>query len=455
LNSLYTRIFLSFWVVMVLVLAGAVGVTWLVLAERSEEIPRASAELTQDAAGALRNGGEPGLIAWLESTRARRPGLRVLAIDADGRELLGRAVPQWLGRAARADLAEVRGLPAQVPIRLAPQLQGADGRRYSLIVLPPRREYSMLGPPETRIAVLLLALGGTGIASWLLTRSITQPVRALGAATRALARGNLDIQLDPAVSTRRDELGTLARDFDAMALRLRDLLRGREQLLRDVSHELRSPLARMRVAAGLARQPGSDVARQTERIEREIERLDRLIGQVLNLSRLDAQAGATLDEVVDLVELVDGIARDAAFEAQARAVSVRWEPPAEPHLVRGNAQLLASAVENVVRNALSYTAPHSEVEVALGADAERERIVVRDHGPGVPAGELSRIFEPFYRVAESRTRENGGDGIGLAITARVMAAHHGAAMAENVADGGLRVTLELPPHARATDAARV
>ena len=217
-----------------------------------------------------------------------------------------------------------------IPARPVPQLLAPDGARYGLIVLPPRREYGMLGLPETRLAVLLLALAATGIASWLLTRSISRPVRALGAATRDLARGNLDIQLDPAVSARRDELGTLGRDFDAMALRLRDLLQGRERLLRDVSHELRSPLARMRVALGLARQPGGDVGRQIERIEQEIERLDRLIGQVLHLSRLDAHSGTAFDEPVDLVELLDDIARDAAFEAQARAVDVDWTPPAAP-----------------------------------------------------------------------------------------------------------------------------
>jgi two-component system sensor histidine kinase CpxA len=443
-NSLYTRIFLSFWVVMVLVIAGAVGVTWLVLAERGDDLPRVSADLIQDAGNALNRGGERALVSWLESMRLRRPGLRVLAIDADGRELLGRAVPPRIGREARTGLAEAAGLPPVDPQRPIAQLQGSDGSHFALIVLPPRREYGMLGLPETRAAVLVLALIGTGLASWLLTRSITRPVRALGAATRDLARGNLDVQLDPTVSRRRDEFGTLGRDFDTMALRLRDLIKGREQLLRDVSHELRSPLARMRVAVGLARQPGSDVARQTERIEGEIERLDRLIGQVLNLSRLDARGGAPVEEDVDLVELVDGIARDAAFEAQARGVEVHWQPPAAPHAVRGSAQQLASAVENVVRNAVSYTAPRTAVEIALSAVGEHQQIVVRDYGPGVPPAELGRIFEPFYRVAESRARDSGGDGIGLAITARVLAAHRGSAQARNAAGGGLVVTLELP-----------
>ena len=443
MNSLYTRIFLSFWVVMVLVVAGAVGVTWLVLAERSDEVPRAAAELTQEANAALTAGGERALTEWLESARVRRPGLRVLAIDANGRELLGRAVPPWSGRAARS-IAAAQGPMSTDPSHPVPQLVGKEGERYALLVLPPRREYGMLGLPETRVAVLLLALLGTGVASWQLTRSITRPVRELGAVTRELASGNLDVRVDPAVGQRRDELGALGRDFDSMALRLRDLLMGREQLLRDVSHELRSPLARMRVAVALARQPGSDVARQTERIEGEIERLDRLIGQVLHLSRLDARAGATFDDEVDLAELIDGIARDAAFEGQPRRVSVRFEPPAGTHVVRGNTRLLASAVENVVRNAVSYTAEGSEVTIALSATPGGQRIAIRDHGPGVPEAALERIFEPFYRVAESRARDSGGDGIGLAITARVMAAHHGTATAANEPGGGLRVTLELP-----------
>jgi two-component system sensor histidine kinase CpxA len=269
-------------------------------------------------------------------------------------------------------------------------------------------------------------------------------VSALGAATRDLAAGNLDARVGSNVSGRGDELGTLARDFDAMAGRLKELLRAREQLLRDVSHELRSPLARMRVALGLVRQPGSDLGRQLDRLETEIERLDRLIGQVLHLSRLDAHTGAVLRDDVDLVELVDGIARDAAFEAQARNVAIDWQPPREPLRVRGDGSLLASAVENVVRNAVRYTAPGTRVRLTLERDGASARITARDGGPGVPDGELGRIFEPFHRVAESRTRDSGGDGIGLAITARVLAAHGGTARAANAVGGGLAVTLSLP-----------
>ena len=447
MRSLYGRIFLAFWAVMIVIVAGSIGLTWLVLAERADEAPRISAELTRGAARALAQGGEPALREWLQRGRANDADLRVLIVDESGRELLGRPLPPTVERLLQhpdGGLGESPGV-AVGPARPLPQMVAGDGRHYGVLVLPRRHAPGPLGVLlEARFAVLLLALAVTGIASWLLTRSITRPVRALGAATRVRAEGNLDARVAREVSARRDEFGTLARDFDAMAGRLRDLLRGREQLLRDVSHELRSPLARMRVALGLARQPGGEPGRELDRLETEVERLDRLIGQMLHLTRLDATSPDALAEEVDLVELLDAITRDAQFEAQARQVAVRWRPPAKPLVVRGNGAWLASAVENVVRNALRYTAAGSEVELCLREAAAGVRIEVRDHGPGVPVDELGRIFEPFHRVAESRARDCGGDGIGLAITARVLAAHGGRAWAENAAGGGLRVLLELP-----------
>ncbi|MBS0395662.1 MAG: HAMP domain-containing protein [Proteobacteria bacterium] len=446
MNSLYARIFLAFWAVMVLIVGGTAGLTYLVLAERGEELPRGAAELTREAASALAQGGEPALRAWLSREPSQMP-VRVLVVDEAGRELLGRPLPPTVGRLLRAPRGGLPDLPGfeVLPAKPLPQLVAPDGRRYGVLVLPPHRPFGLLSAvPETRLAVLLLALAVTGTASWLLTRSITRPVRALGAATRDLAGGNLEARVAAPVSQRGDELGTLARDFDAMAGRLRALVRGREQLLRDVSHELRSPLARMRVAVGLARQSGGDPVREIDRLEAEIERLDRLIGQVLHLSRLDAAARADLADEIDLVEVIDGIARDAAFEAQARGVRIDWHaPPAVPR-VRGHLDWLASAIENVVRNAVRYTAPDSAVSIACAATGAGVEVVVRDHGPGVPPGELERIFNPFHRVAESRARDSGGDGIGLAITARVLAAHGGAARAENSPGGGLSVTLTLP-----------
>ncbi|HEY7379237.1 MAG TPA: ATP-binding protein, partial [Steroidobacteraceae bacterium] len=298
--------------------------------------------------------------------------------------------------------------------------------------------------PQVRGAILLLAVLVTALLSWWVARSVSRPVRALTSATRALAGGDLDIRLPAQVSKRRDELGVLARDFDHMARRLRELVRGRERLLRDVSHELRSPLARMQVAVALGRQPGADVGQSLQRIEGEAQRLDALIDQVLRLSRLDAGAAALRLEPVDLVGIVDQVARDAGFEGQGRDVHVQWHPPEGSILVRADGELLASAIENVVRNALRYSSPGGVVEVALHAREREAQLIVRDHGPGVPEGDLQRLFEPFFRVAESRSRDSGGDGIGLAITARVLAAHGGGARALNATGGGLQIELSLP-----------
>ncbi len=450
MRSLYGRIFLSFWAVMIVVVAGSIGLTWLVLEERADEVPRFSTELMRGAAGALARGGEPALRDWLQLGLATVPDLRVLIVNDAGRELLDRPLPHGVERLLQSPDGGLGVFPGVgiVPARPLPQLVAADGHHYGVLIQPRRHVPGSLGVlMEARFAVLLLALAVTGVASWWLTRSITRPVRALGAATRVLAGGDLTARVAAKVSARRDEFGTLARDFDAMAGRLRALLLGREQLLRDVSHELRSPLARMRVALGLARQPGGEPARELDRLETEVERLDRLIGQMLHLTRLDATSAEALAEDVDLVELLDDIARDATFEAQASQIGIQWLPPAAPLVVRGNAAWLASALENVVRNALRYTAKGSDVEVRLQAQATGVCIEVRDHGPGVPAAELGRIFEPFHRVAESRARDSGGDGIGLAITARVLAAHGGRAWAENAVGGGLRVLLELPVNA--------
>lgn len=455
MTSLLARIFASFWVAMVLIVAGAIGVTLYVLTERSEG-QRDPAALAEQAAVELQSGGEAGLKRWLTNLERRDLEMRLLVVGPKGEDLLGRPLPHFLGRRlAHALLEPGRERPHAPPppehaaryrpAQPLPLIIAGDGTVYRLALVPRRPSFfGTLEIPQARGAVLLLAILVTALISWWLARSVTRPVRALTTATRALAGGDLDIKL-PQVAKRRDEFGVLARAFEDMARRLRELLRGRERLLRDVSHELRSPLARMQVAIALGRQPGGDVAYSLQRIESEAARLDALIDQVLKLSRLDAGAAALRREAVDLVGLVDQVARDASFEGQGRDVRVQWDPPSGAVMVRADAELLASAVENVVRNALHYSPPGAAVELALHADPEEVRLAVRDHGPGVPETDLHRIFDPFFRVAESRSRDSGGDGIGLAITARVLAAHGGTTRAQNAPDGvGLQVELSLP-----------
>jgi signal transduction histidine kinase len=218
--------------------------------------------------------------------------------------------------------------------------------------------------------------------------------------------------------------------------------------LRDISHELRSPLARMRVALGLARQPPADLSRQLDRLEREIERLDSLISQVLKLARLHGTDAPFAREAFDLDEVIEEVVRDANFEGAAKNCKITLQGAANA-AINGNRDLVRSAIENVLRNAVRYSPHDAPVSVAVTRDQGGWVILIRDHGPGVPAGDLERIFEPFYRVAESRDRDSGGEGIGLAITAQVMKAHGGSAKAANSQGGGFEVRLSLPAGALA------
>jgi signal transduction histidine kinase len=245
------------------------------------------------------------------------------------------------------------------------------------------------------------------------------------------------------MGTRRDELANLAIDFDMMSGRLRALLESQQQLLRDVSHELRSPLARLQIALGLARRPGANLAQELDRIEQEAQRLDELIGEILSLSRLDDPARALEAETVSVAELLEPLVEDARIESDTRAVTIELDLPQDLQL-HGDRELLHRAVENVVRNAVRFSPDGGCIVVQAQRVGSFVQLGITDQGPGVPAALLQRIFEPFFRVATARERDSGGNGIGLAIAARVVSLHGGRIAAANVEPHGLRVTMQLP-----------
>jgi two-component system sensor histidine kinase CpxA len=276
-------------------------------------------------------------------------------------------------------------------------------------------------------------------------------VSLLQTSARALAAGNLDARVGEEITRRKDELGVLARDFDQMAERVRSLLASKETLLRYVSHELRSPLARLRVALMLARREGADSQREMDRIERETERLDILIGQILRLSRLSTDDPSLVPQQIELSHLVSEVVEDARMEASANDKGVAWHADAQA-TVMGSPELLRSAIENVLRNAVRFTDKKTEVEVDLQVRPTGALLTIRDHGQGVPPAELDRIFEPFYRVPESSDRGSTGGGLGLTITARVIVLHGGTVKARNAQGSeqntgkptGLIVEINLP-----------
>jgi len=401
------------------------------------------------AAATLRHGGEAALRGLLADLR--RPQLYVL--DAGRRDLLGRPVPAELLKEAERQLGngEQRGA-----WRGARHLVGPGGEQYLAFV--PRQsgrpEGLRGGPPDPLTPALdpgarrrigqTVVIGAAVVASLLFAALLawyfSRPIRALRSAFEAAAAGDLAPRFGRATKG-GDELSDLGRDFDRMSGRLRALMDGQRRLLHDVSHELRSPLARMQAAVGLAHQQPDKFASTLERIERESNRMDKLVGELLTLSRLEAMPDALRREPVDLVELADGIVGDARFEA---AESTRILIEAEGVVsVSGDPDLLWSALENVVRNAAKHGAQGGIVTVALSADQGLARIDVLDRGPGIPQADLAAVFQPFFRAGASRTGVDG-HGLGLAIAQRVVLAHGGDIVARNREGGGLQVTITLP-----------
>jgi signal transduction histidine kinase len=339
---------------------------------------------------------------------------------------------------------------ATLPLGGPPMPPGSPGasrpfRRF----VPPGPFNFLLGESSAAFAARLLAVMLTaGVLCYLLARYIVSPVVKLRAVTRQVSGGDLSARVGPLLGKRRDELADMGRDFDAMAAQVEALMSAQQRLLRDISHELRSPLARLGVALDLLRQrTGPEAAVHLARIERESGRLNEMIGQLLSLSRWEAGAEGMRRQPVDLAALVRDVAEDADFEARSRNRAVEIVGCEECE-TEGTPALLRSAVENVVRNAVRHTPEGTSVKVSLrcphkGVGGEAV-LSVRDEGPGVPQESLSEIFRPFYRVDDSRTRETGGAGLGLAITERAVHLHGGTITAANVVGGGFVVEIRFP-----------
>jgi two-component system, OmpR family, sensor kinase len=471
MHSLFVRVFVLFWIAMAIIVAGSIAVTFTVAAREyeSREFQRRPA-IAIEASEVLAKGGVGALRTWLRANSHATADRDLYIIGPDGADIIGRPLSENAARRLqffRESMSDAEpggppGFPPEAapgpggpaprgpaprnfrPQRVLPQIMAPDGTAYTVLLVPRRPSiFGALSLPGISARILGIALVVSAFASWWLAQHLSAPIRRMQEGARALAGERLDVRVSAGLDGRKDEVAVLAREFDAMADRLRANRSALTRLLGDISHELRSPLARMRLALGLARQPSADTARQLDRMEREIERLDVLISQVLKLARLNGTDIPFEREPFDVDEMIDEVVRDAAFEGTAKGCKVQTVGAAHS-VVSGNRELLRSAIENVLRNAVRYSPQGAAVEVAVERSAAGLTISVRDRGPGVPAGELERIFEPFYRVAESRDRDSGGEGIGLAITSQVMKAHGGTARADNRAGGGFEVQLNLP-----------
>jgi signal transduction histidine kinase len=462
MHSLYWRIFLAFWAALALILVGTVTVAVNATAHRTDRPWVQRGQLYAQAARAFESGGPVALKGWLQSL-AGEPFSRTFVVDPQGHEMLGRPLPASLSGAGSSS-GPAAGPPgdtspgAIAPIGGALVLVSPGGSTYHVVIGPVRdspRLFGELELPGVPPSILAIALGVSAAVCFLLARYLASPVDRLRLATRQMAAGDLNVRVLPALRGRQDDLGLLAADLDAMAERLRQLLEAKQQLLRDVSHELRSPLARLQLALSLARRGDGGAERHLARIACEADRLEQLIARTLKLVRLERPAHALEHISVDVGELLRNIAADVTIEADAQGCVVNVQAQGRL-LVSGDPELLRSAFENVIRNAVRHSPAGATVGINARRGAARPEqgglveVTVQDQGPGVPEKDLGLIFEPFYRVDVAREhRSIGGEGLGLAIAARAVALHGGAIQARNVQGGGLAVSITLPAADRA------
>lgn len=446
MNSLFWRIFFSFWLALALILIGTVTVAVdAALRWRAERPPQLYQDLYAQAAQAFETGGAAALKAWVAALDPPAVRERTFVLDAAGHDLLDRPLPPppvREGLPARAARALAGG-----PVGRSLMLVGADGQTYRVFVAPPARgpsrRFGELELPGVRWATLLIALVVSAAVCFLLARYLTAPVDRLRDATQRITAGDLNVRVAPSLKGRKDELGLLAADFDAMAVRVRSLIETKHQLLRDVSHELRSPLARLQIALSLAQRSAPAAGESLARIGREADRLEQLIARALLLVRLERPAVGLESERVDLGALLSEIVAAVAIEADVRRTQVELALTGILE-VTGDREALRSAFENVLRNAVRYSPAGSKLEVRARHAGNSIEVLVEDQGPGVPVKDLTRIFEPFYRVDASRDRAEGGEGLGLAIAARAVALHQGTIEAHNLPAAGLAVRIVLP-----------
>ena len=437
MRTLFAKILLWFWCTIAITVVGSAFLSALSMSRNATDAGSPVSRLVrfqlEEARVAYETGGRPALEAFLENVQKIYHAHGILT-DQRGRDLMsGADRSDLVGRARQRRPFPFFRTGADMVARAAD-----DGRYWFFYIVPGEPPGAWFLTPDH----LFMMLAAVGLCYWLAIE-VTKPVRALQKAVERFGRGDLSARVN---STRRDELGQLARTFDRMAGRIETLLAAERRLLLDISHELRSPLARLGVAVELARS-GDDRDAALNRIQRDSDRLNSLVGGLLQVTRAEGDPNSLRRTPVRLDELVQQLVDDAQIEAAARGCSVDYDLR-EPVTVEGDPELLRRAVENVIRNAIRYSPKDSSIQISLARNDGKALVDVRDRGPGVPEEALPRLFDPFYRVESDRDRSSGGVGLGLSIARRAIELHKGAIRARN-ANPGLEVELQLPAKASA------
>ena len=437
MRSIFWKIFLAFWGVMLAVVTVTTVLSLNIGSRWAEESGSADRWKTMDSAmDVFEKDGIEALKDWVLDLTHLPPGLTIYVIDEDGREMLDREVLDFRGgRISDDQKAKVRVAGPRGSF----DLEESDGTKY--IAFMGRAKPQILGVlavPEIRQTVIPIALLASALACFLLSKYLTRPIEQIVGAAQELERGDFS-QRAGVRAGRSDEIGVLGRQFNAMAEQIERNEITRKDLFRNLSHELRTPLARIQLAIELARREPTSVADYLDRIGNETVLLENMTQQMLALARMQYSVVGKAEEI-DVVEIVSLVAEDARFEGTQDNKQIAWEPPDESLSVRGDRDLFRSAVENVVRNAIQYTPVDSTIEIEALSIGDRLGLTVSDQGSGVSDAKIGDIFEPFHR-ADS---EIAGVGIGLAITKQVITAMGGTVSAKNLGEHGFQIAMTIP-----------
>ncbi|GLQ90608.1 sensor histidine kinase [Dyella flagellata] len=401
--------------------------------------------MAQAAEQAYEKDGSIGLDAWVRQEREQGVDATLYENGEPLREIrlpppVRRSLPDWLSSGHDIALNPWPGFYIAVQ-----NVSGSDGHPRQLVAVSSSRTRI---PPHAREKILLgvqlgLSLLTIAIIGWWVARSVSRPVEAMRAATRKMAAGEFATRVERRWSKQHDELGQLARDFNGMAERIEHLVAHDRGVLQDLSHELRSPLARLHLILDLAQHSPNpqEAAAHFERAEHEIERMDRMTAEMLALSRLESGLPGMVREPVDVAALARDRVAAARIDAEARGVTLHMTENGLA-IVQGSAILLERALDNVIANAIKFSPSDAVVQIDLNRRQSHVELRVRDHGPGVPDEELVLLFRPFFRGKNAA--QATGHGLGLAIVQRVMHTHGGEVTAHNVQGGGLEVVMRLP-----------
>jgi len=467
MGRLFWKIFIGFWLTLLVTGFIVGGLVWHHNKDRIEQLeilansPRAEFGVTS-LASILREQGREGLeqIYYQHKKRYRRPP-PVYIVDATGNDLLGRPVSRLILEKAHAEVGKAKESKAEQSA--VQQVTTPDGEQFLLFV--PRRDFRSFIPermhrfkPHGRNAPgnypknlprhlplipLLIVLLGSLLFSAILAWYITRPIRHLREATNTFADGKLDTRVMHNFGNRKDEMTDLAKDFDHMAEQVQQLVFTQKRLLNDVSHELRSPLARLQVAIEMARQQPEKASELMQRIEKECYRLDELVGELLTLSRLEANVHNNDADYFDINGLVDSIVTDARFEAESQNKRVAYSKEKET-LLKGSIELLRRAFENIIRNAIYYTPENTLVTITTEFVNNDIVITVCDAGNGIDDDKLADLFQAFVRIKDDKQNVKiPGYGLGLAIARRAIEIHQGSIKAYNHPKGGLCIEVKL------------